>query len=175
MKKIISIFCALAAALCMCSCAEPLNAASANGNIITPEASENLVTARYSDDAASIELSVPEDWSFEDYSGDGCCGLILSPKSAPELCYSLLYYERGFGVCGTGLEEERTQLGKDGIEANIGYYDGGERWSFIAFRLDGFSYALTWSCAGGAEPDDSVVSACHDEIYAMLDSLKLGK
>lgn len=175
MKKVICIICTLALALCLCSCAEPLSGAAANKEVVEAAVMVKSITDRYSAENTSFELDIPEGWSFEEYSGDGSCGLVLTPAVAPELHYSLLYYGRVFGVCGTGLEEERVQLGDGGLEATVGYYDGSERWSFVAFRHNDDSYALTWSAAGGSEPDDSVVSACHDEMLSALGSLRFSE
>lgn len=47
----------------------------------------------------------------------------------------MLYsYANFFGVCGTGLEMKELEL-EDGNTANVGFYDGNEKWSFITFNI----------------------------------------
>ena len=175
MKKNIGIICALALALCLCSCAEPLSGAAENKEVIELTAAVKTITAKYSGENVSFELDIPEGWSFEEYSGGGSCGLVFTPAAAPELQYSLLYYERGFGVCGTGLKSKSVEFDGSGLEASVGYYDGSSLWSFAAFNHSDDSYALTWSAAGGSEPDDSVVSACHNEMLSALGRLRFSE
>ena len=55
-------------------------------------------------------------------------------KSDENKKMTLYSYANFFGVCGTGLETEELQL-EDGNIANVGFYDGSEKWTFITFDI----------------------------------------
>lgn len=84
-----------------------------------------------------ISLSVPDGWDYETFPIDngqlnmGLYGLHFCPKDAAE-GYIELAYADWFGVCGTGLAQERTTIA--GHPASIGTYDNNVYWDFISFR-----------------------------------------
>ena len=55
-------------------------------------------------------------------------------KSDENKKMTLYSYANFFGVCGTGLEMKELIL-DDGNTANVGFYDGNEKWSFITFDI----------------------------------------
>lgn len=82
-----------------------------------------------------ISLSLPEDWDYTLCPVDDAklvnadYGIQFHPSHAKgciELGYSSM-----FGVCGTGLQEEKATIA--GQDALIGTYDTHERWDFISF------------------------------------------
>lgn len=79
---------------------------------------------------ASIRLTVPYDWEYqterEEESRDFC--IAFWPTGHPEGKIKIWHYS-GFGVCGTGLKEERITLGP--YEARKGTYDNHKVWDFI--------------------------------------------
>lgn len=80
-----------------------------------------------------IGLDIPEGWEYEveEYSEEtGLFGLRFRPEGADgwvrlECC-------DWFGVCGTGLEMEEITF-PSGLTGEMGTYDGGQVWDFIAF------------------------------------------
>lgn len=85
-----------------------------------------------------FSFSLPENWSYE---------LVQTEDEPTDTVSALLYpgqdarnggivieYTRGFGVCGTGLEEKDINF--NGHEAGQGFYDGNPVWSFIALKDD---------------------------------------
>ncbi|MGN0313859.1 MAG: immunoglobulin-like domain-containing protein [Fusicatenibacter sp.] len=85
----------------------------------------------------SISITVPDGWSYRlcDVEDEqliaGEYGIQIYPDGVKTGLIEVAY-ESSFGVCGTGLEEEERVLA--GHLANIGYYDGSNVWSFVAFR-----------------------------------------
>ena len=145
------------------------------------EKTEPVITARYVDrlpetpcrsevggDTVSVtgpygQISVylPDTWTAEAAPMDsgkltyGLYGLILKPADAPADHIELTCTD-SFGVCGTGLSEEKRELA--GTEAVIGTFDGHAHWDFIAFpggeaqaqvvaqHTDGYSWtAAIWN------------------------------
>ena len=80
---------------------------------------------------SNITLAVPYDWEYETVrslnSVDYC--IEFWPKGQTEGKLRVWYYD-AFGVCGTGLEEEKITIA--GYEANKGTYDNKELWTFIS-------------------------------------------
>ncbi|MBR0391709.1 MAG: hypothetical protein IJK38_05250 [Oscillospiraceae bacterium] len=87
-----------------------------------------------------ISVYIPDDWTAEAAPVDsgkmmyGLYGLILKPKAVRSGQIELFCIE-SFGVCGTGLSEEKMTLA--GYTAYVGTYDNHSHWDFIAFRNDG--------------------------------------
>lgn len=101
---------------------------SAHGTISqsTHEAPENWERVSNED----ISLSLPAGWGYElTNAGDGSYGIAFSPGGEEGMLR--VCCQPGFGVCGTGLQEMKTNIA--GRTANVGYYDGGRIWSFITF------------------------------------------
>lgn len=86
-----------------------------------------------------ISLAIPENWRYETCPMDsgqlvyGLYGIRFYPENMAN-GYIALGYIDSFGVCGTGLAEERTTIA--GQPASIGTYDNLPYWDFIAFEDD---------------------------------------
>lgn len=86
----------------------------------------------------SITLTIPKGWEYrlcpvgDDALLSSSYGIQFYPKG--QKGYVEVGYQDTFGVCGTGLKEEKWKIA--GVEANVGYYDGSEIWSFVAFHGD---------------------------------------
>lgn len=84
-----------------------------------------------------ISISIPDGWNYEVYSTDsdgpmsGMYGICFYPEGVTEGYVELSYFDF-FGVCGTGLAEEKVTVA--GNDAYIGTYDNHEYWDFISFR-----------------------------------------
>lgn len=84
-----------------------------------------------------ISISIPDWWHYEVYSTDsdgpmsGMYGICFYPEGVTEGYVKLAYFDF-FGVCGTGLAEEKATVA--GNDAYIGTYDNHEYWDFISFR-----------------------------------------
>ena len=85
----------------------------------------------------SISIRLPEGWYYELCEVDnenlitGDYGIHFYPEGVKE-GYVELAYTSSFGVCGTGLVEEKMTLA--GSQVNVGYYDGSDIWNFIVFQ-----------------------------------------
>lgn len=101
------------------------------------EEQDKSVTVMQEGNAGTLQVVLPEGWTYEacpegsDQLRMGEYGIHFYPEAASEGFIELGYVEF-FGVCGTGLEEEKVTLAGD--EANIGTYDNGSNWDFVAFR-----------------------------------------
>lgn len=112
-----------------------------------------------------ISIEIPPTWTHElTKADDGSYFIIIRPSH--ETGSIQVGYWPGFGVCGTGLTEEKTRIA--GMEANIGYYDGSSQWSFITFRLEGKTYVVL---KDGAE---SWWGAHGDTVMQILGTLRIG-
>ncbi len=94
----------------------------------------------YSYDGKSIALGYVEGWEYqvEEYDENGYhYGLRFRPTG--ENGWVDLVYNKGFGVCGTGLKSEDIVLA-NGLEGTKGTYDNSEIWSFIHFHEPYWGY-----------------------------------
>ena len=117
-----------------------------------------------------LSITVPESWTCEVSSvGDDklvadAYGFILAPDSADE-GHIEVFCSENFGVCGTGLKSEETELA--GLKAHVGTYDDHEHWDFIIIGEDKIQMiAQTVGC-------DSWFGSQFEEAQAVLDTLKL--
>ena len=84
-----------------------------------------------------ISISIPDGWNYEVHYADsdgpmsGMYGICFYPEGVTEGYVELAYFDF-FGVCGTGLAEEKATVA--GNDAYIGTYDNHEYWDFISFR-----------------------------------------
>ncbi len=110
---------------------------------------------------ANMSIRVVEGWKYEVVPQDDNSpfGIKIYPENKADSYITLFYYPNKFGVCGTGLIEEKTTL--SGISANKGYYDGSQIWSFIAAG----DYAI-WN-----NMSDGTFSLYRDDIELMIDSV----
>lgn len=117
----------------------------------------------------SLTVTIPEDWhcdllSVEDerlLSGD--YGFHVYPEGA-ENGYVELAYHSWFGVCGTGLVEEEVTLAGD--SASVGYYDGSEDWSYIAYQ------GKNEKIVAMASYDAEWLEEYHEQLMDILDTMQ---
>ncbi len=86
-------------------------------------------------DGITIELNIPNGWNYEEVEeskNDDFKFALNFYKNSKEKNATLYFYSNMFGVCGTGLTNEKITL-NNGKEADVGYYDGNKDWSFISF------------------------------------------
>ena len=83
-----------------------------------------------------ISITLPESWSYEAYPMDsdelmtGIYGIHFHPEGVEEGYIALVYIEF-FGVCGTGLSLEHTEIA--GQPVSIGTYDDHIYWDYVSF------------------------------------------
>lgn len=97
---------------------------------VDPHTQPELV--RFDRGYANISLSIPDGWEYETepWTDSGEFGVSFWPSGRTEGKIRVLYYGSRFGVCGTGLEEEKIKLGN--YEAWKGTYDRHKVWDFIS-------------------------------------------
>ena len=83
--------------------------------------------------SAGISLKLPKSWEYEINEEADVAEFSLSfrPKGKKG-SVSVEYWDNAFGVCGTGLENERITLGQ--YKADKGTYDGKAVWDYIAIE-----------------------------------------
>lgn len=97
---------------------------------VSAEAAENVECEWQS---IKIGLTIPDGWEYEteEYSDEtGRFGIRFSPEDCSG--WVGLYFNKSFGVCGTGLAEQDISF-DSGLSGRMGIYDGGDTWSFIVF------------------------------------------
>lgn len=102
-------------------------------------------TVSYAYSYANMSLELPAGWAYEicEYDENSYTfGISFWPENAFEGKLRLEYYPQGFGVCGTGLEEEQIRLG-NGLRAFQGTFDNHAIWDFIGIRDLPGSYVIT--------------------------------
>ncbi len=117
-----------------------------------------------------LSITLPESWKAEISTADdekiagGNYGFILTPDTADE-GHLEVFCSDSFGVCGTGLKSEETELA--GQKAHIGTYDDHEHWDFIIIGEDKPQIIVqSVGC-------DSWMSFQWEGVMAVLDTLKL--
>lgn len=168
---------ALALALCMaialcCACDMTPLRSDVPETKSTPDDTVPASTVTFDVNGREYSVKVLDSWEAAPITlDDGQWGLTLTPKAQPKLKYYLEFYkqEQVFGVCGTGLEEEETVIG--GMEANVGYYDGADYWSFVSFDCGGMSGSLTWGIDGEGDARQLGISEYNAQAMTMLESL----
>ena len=108
-------------------------------------------------DNINIELSIPNDWKYEEISQDEendyykfALKLYKNEESKNAVLY---FYNNPFGVCGTGRTTEKIYL-NNGTEAVVGYYDNNENWSDVSFYKLNHNIALINCGLEGAEAQE---------------------
>lgn len=87
-------------------------------------------------DNIKIELSIPNDWKYEETKPekDSKHKFELKLYKSSKNDYATLVISNDLlGVCGTGLTTKRIKL-NNGQEAGAGYYDNSEIWSHIGLK-----------------------------------------
>lgn len=118
---------------------------------------------------ASMELSIPQGWSYEIRTAsreEQGFGISFWPEGEAEGKLSLNYYE-AFAVCGTGLEEQRLELGP--YQCIAGTYDGRKIWDFISIRGLPGNYVFSNDGADGWYDEHE------EQITAILESAVLAR
>ena len=80
---------------------------------------------------SNITLTVPFDWEYNTIHSENSTDYCIEfwPKGQESGKIQVWYYD-AFGVCGTGLKEEKITIA--GYEANKGTFDGKKIWDFIS-------------------------------------------
>lgn len=80
-----------------------------------------------------IELNIPNNWKYKEYSGNEVSKFSLRLYKNDESKYAeIYYYNQPFGVCGT-MRTNKTIILNNEKEALIGYYENNNSWSDISF------------------------------------------
>ena len=98
--------------------------------IVNPFSWQEVTYAR---ESGRVTFRLPEDWMYDvtepDQEEDFC--IRIGPKGYDSCPITIRYYGNGgFGVCGTGLTQEKVRIG--GYEGWQGTYDGRPVWDYIA-------------------------------------------
>lgn len=186
--RFVTIIIALSLILCSCAVVPPAQTDTKDTGTIVPESSDTTNDANngimlpyetgpgYGHDSvktefvgyeykyADMSLRVVEGWAFEiiPYTDDSTpFGIKINPKYKPDEIISIMYYPTGFGVCGTGLVEEDTEISY--FPAKKGFYDGSQIWDYIAAN----DYAIT------NEMSDGTYGLYQDDIELMVGSVEI--
>ena len=98
-------------------------------NGVNPHTQPSIV--REGGQFSNIALTVPFDWEYKTVRGENSIDYCIEfwPKGQTDGKLQVWYYD-AFGVCGTGLKEEKITVA--GYEANKGTYDNKKLWDFIS-------------------------------------------
>ena len=111
-----------------------------------------MVAAMYQGNA-NMRAVLEEGWCWErvPLTDEGWFGLWIYAEAAPECGIQIRFYpNHGFGVCGTGLEEEEITISQ--YRAIAGYYDGRSEYSFAVFHDTPGQYVI-WRGDRGFDPE----------------------
>ncbi len=125
-------------------------------------------TVREAGSYSNITLTIPHDWEYEverDEDGIEYC-IAFWPEGQTEGKIKM-WYHTAFGVCGTGLEEEKVTVGE--YEAWQGTYDNKKVWDFISFRGMAGSYVAM------NEGADKWWAQYGDEAMQILSTVKIAE
>ena len=104
-------------------------------------ATEKLTVIYYEKGYANISVTLKEGWAYDivDEADSVEFSVSIYPAGQPQNKLRIAYFN-GFGVCGTGLKQEKIRLGN--YDAWMGTYDDNRVWDFISM-LDTFGdYAI---------------------------------
>lgn len=123
---------------------------------------------RHSRGYANISLRIPDSWEYdtEDREDSNEFCIAFWPAGESEGKLRVWYYDF-FGVCGTGLEQEKITLGN--YEAYKGTYDNGNIWSFISLAGTPGDYVIINDGA------DKWWSEYGDEAMQILSTVVVGE
>ncbi len=79
-----------------------------------------------------IDIELPKDWHYEEIAKEDAKLELKIYQDSIDRYASLTVTDAPFGVCGTGLLRKEITT-EDGESATIGYYDGGDIWSYVSF------------------------------------------
>lgn len=105
------------------------------------DSSKKYTTVREGREFASISLRLPEGWEYEtDMRTDSPdFSITVYHGDCPEENISIEFLD-GFGVCGTGLRTEETEI--NGYKAHKGIYDGNPTFDYICFEDTPGNYVI---------------------------------
>lgn len=117
---------------------------------------------------ANVSLSVSHGWEYdtEVWTDSGDFSVSFWPAGRPEGKIRVRFYGSRFGVCGTGLEQEKIKLG--GYDAWKSTYDNHKVWDFISLIGTPGCYVIE-NKGGGWWWDEY-----GDEAMRILDTLVVG-
>ncbi len=100
------------------------------------DATEKITEVYYEKGYANISLTLKEGWEYDiaDEPDTQEFSVNIYPQGQPKNNLRIAYFN-GFGVCGTGLKQEKIKLGR--YDAWMGTYDNNKVWNFISI-LDTF-------------------------------------
>lgn len=116
----------------------------------------------------SITVTLPKGWSYRNLEVEnenlrfGDYGIQFYPKGVKEGCVELAY-SKNFGICGTGLTQEKITL--CGEPATLDFYDGSDIWEFATY--DGNSKHMIASTISV----DSWWDKYSEEVMKILDTM----
>ena len=116
---------------------------------------------------ANISLTIPDGWEYETefWTDSVSFDIAFWPAERFEGKIRVCYYDL-FGVCGTGLEQEKIKLGN--YEAWKGTYDGHKVWDFISLIGTPGSYVIENEGAGQWWDEYG------DEVMQILNTMVVG-
>ena len=104
-------------------------------------ATEKHTIASHSKGYANISVTLKDGWEYDivDEADTNEFAINIYPAGQSQNKIRLAYFN-GFGVCGTGLEQETIMLGR--YEAWMGTYDNNTVWDFISLQGLPGDYAI---------------------------------
>lgn len=143
MKKTINLISALLIIFSLTACGQGRMAETEETPPVSTEGFEKYELAQFDRGNANAKLQIPKDWEYGIIENkDGVdFGIEFWPTAASDCKITLAFLKQGFGVCGTGLTEKQTVLGK--YDVSIGTYDDNSFWDFIVFHGLAGSYVVT--------------------------------
>lgn len=130
--------------------------------ISKPEITEN--TVKESNEFATVTLTIPSGWEYETKTQSDSTDFCIAfwPKGQDNGKIEVWYYD-SFGVCGTGLTEEKITLGN--YEALKGTYDYNETWEFISLQ------GLIGNCVILNQNADIWLKEKNDQVMQILSTI----
>ncbi len=124
------------------------------------------VSYHYGD--VNMSIDIPSDWEYEirEYSPEmESCSIYFWPADQNEGKLNF-QYSKFFGVCGTGLSEEKITVGA--YEANKGTFYNAKGWSFISLITEPGAYVIL-SDGAGVWPEEYM-----EEAMEIINSIRVG-
>ncbi len=126
-------------------------------------------TLRHTRGFANLSLLLPKTWEsrVQEETGSFSFSVDIWPKGAKSGTIRIQYQDFLFGVCGTGLAQQRVTLA--GYLAEKGTYDGRKVWDYICFSDTPGTYVILNSGA------DVWWDEYGEEAMEILSTLKVGE
>ena len=131
------------------------------------DATEKITDVYYEKGYANIALTLKEGWEYDiaDEPDTKEFSVNIYPAGQKDNKLRIAYFN-GFGVCGTGLEQEEIKLGE--YDAWMGTYDNNKVWDFISIKDTFGDYAIL------NEGGEKWWSEYGDEAMQILATIKVG-